>query len=334
MFDLSVVSKYRPQLMGIAIIWVFVFHSGRIGIPYYDFISEYGWMGVDIFFFLSAFGMGYSLREREGFYKRRMNRILPTWITMLIIIHVLGVVVLRYRPDLPFHIPHSFSQFICWYTGIGFYIANIFNLEEKTSYYYEWYIPSLLLLYLITPFLYRQSNKVLGVLLIVALIAGQMIISYYNVYLLSLFITRIPIYILGILAFRYCCTNAIQKDNIDGRTIIVLMVALYLFFNLVDQYIYQIQKPYCVLFLIPILCLIFCFFIDKLKLGAILSFYGGISLELYLIHLYGRPHFLISFIFDNKCIIIFGSFLLCSLCAYIFKRVMEKIQRLLRFCNN
>lgn len=83
-------------LRAIAIVWVMLFHSwivGGMGDPY-DAVAGYGWMGVDLFFVLSGYLIGYqllkplsqgeSLQWRE-FYRRRAFRILPAFLTVLAI---------------------------------------------------------------------------------------------------------------------------------------------------------------------------------------------------------------------------------------------------------
>ena len=80
-FKFSDIVSYRAELMGFAILWIFMLHSGAIGNPIYDTIRKFGWAGVDIFFFLSALGLCYSLNKNNNlkdFYLRRLNRIMPT----------------------------------------------------------------------------------------------------------------------------------------------------------------------------------------------------------------------------------------------------------------
>lgn len=85
MFDFS---KYRTELMGLAIIMV-VFHHltlrtsvGLLG-KGYMFLRVTGAMGVDIFLFLSGLGLFYSFRKNPDtkiFYKKRILRIIPTYL--------------------------------------------------------------------------------------------------------------------------------------------------------------------------------------------------------------------------------------------------------------
>jgi peptidoglycan/LPS O-acetylase OafA/YrhL len=81
-------------LRAIAIVWVMLFHSwivGGLGAPFQP-IADYGWMGVDLFFVLSGYLIGYQLLKplslgqpfRFGdFYRRRAYRILPAFLTVL-----------------------------------------------------------------------------------------------------------------------------------------------------------------------------------------------------------------------------------------------------------
>jgi peptidoglycan/LPS O-acetylase OafA/YrhL len=81
-------------LRAIAILWVMLFHSwivGGLSDPYQP-LSQYGWMGVDLFFVLSGYLIGYQLLKplsrgeplRFGeFYLRRAFRILPAFLLLL-----------------------------------------------------------------------------------------------------------------------------------------------------------------------------------------------------------------------------------------------------------
>ena len=59
--NFAIVSKYRTELMGIATLWVLLFHYGKIGIPIIDSLSTLGYGGVDIFLFLSLIPQHYNL---------------------------------------------------------------------------------------------------------------------------------------------------------------------------------------------------------------------------------------------------------------------------------
>jgi peptidoglycan/LPS O-acetylase OafA/YrhL len=83
-------------LRAVAIVWVMLFHSflvGGLG-PGFDWLSRFGWAGVDMFFVLSGFLIGTQvlrpLQRGEGlsirsFYLRRAWRILPAFTVVLVL---------------------------------------------------------------------------------------------------------------------------------------------------------------------------------------------------------------------------------------------------------
>lgn len=81
-------------LRAIAIVWVMLFHSYIIGglAPGFEWLSRYGWMGVDLFFVLSGFLIGSQLLAPladgkplalKAFYLKRAFRILPAFAVVL-----------------------------------------------------------------------------------------------------------------------------------------------------------------------------------------------------------------------------------------------------------
>jgi peptidoglycan/LPS O-acetylase OafA/YrhL len=96
-------------LRSIAIVWVMCFHTFLIGGlgPDWEWLTRFGWAGVDIFFVLSGFLIGsqwlQSLQSGAppslgGFYWRRAWRILPAFAVVLGV--YLAVPVLREEPNL------------------------------------------------------------------------------------------------------------------------------------------------------------------------------------------------------------------------------------------
>lgn len=325
--NLKTVVAHRSELMGLAILWVFMLHSGTIGNPIYDAIRKFGWAGVDIFFFLSALGLCYSLKKNNNlkdFYNRRINRILPTWLVVLFVVHMIGLVCNRYMPSLPFHVPNTIAQCLTWYSGIGYWISDF--LTNPDGYYYEWYIPSLLAFYLVTPFLYKQKSFTLILLTIVSVIISIILSNHHILYSLHFFYQRIPIFLLGLLSYRMIQipqNPSIEKMSFFGIVIMFMVGIILLFFK--EKYSVNIVITHIVQLMILLLLLFFSVIIDFLHINKILSFYGGISLELYLIHLYKRPLYLMSFITNSKIFAIILSLILCTLVAVVLQRLINVV---------
>lgn len=322
--------------MGVAILWIMLFHFGSIGILSYDALIKFGWIGVDIFFFLSAFGLCFSLEKKPGllpFYKRRLKRILPTWLLILFIVHIIGLICIHYSIGLFFDmIPQDIRQYFTWYTGLGYWIINFVPVRAPHEWYYEWYIPTLLFFYLITPWLYKQSSKMLiAIVLLVMIINPYIIDIIYNKNLDS-FLFRIPIFLFGILYYRMKVRNFQFQRNV-----IIYSFLLGVSFSIGNYYeITSVELCYIVLLVLPFSCIIVTHLLDWMCLNGIMAFLGSISLELYLIHLYKRPCYFVGLFIDNNIIVLIISMILCVIIAYLLHivvsySILKKLVRMFAF---
>lgn len=188
------ISRQRGPLMGIAIVWVFLFHTSAFNSTLFADICSKGYIGVDVFFFLSGLGLCYSLNKDSdiaSFYKKRVVRILPTWVLILCMMHMLSIVT---------HLPHPYTplQLMCYYTGIGYFLQPLFD-NPVCVYYYEWYIPTLLVFYLSAPFIFKLRCRFLAGLIALT-VAIALLLNHTSIgqfYYMSY--TRVPVYILGFL---------------------------------------------------------------------------------------------------------------------------------------
>ena len=143
--ELANISRYRGELMGAAMLFVILFH---VGLPREDMffgLRRMGNIGVDIFLFLSGMGLWFSWTKRPSlshFFTRRFLRIYPTWLLLAS---------LYYIPD---YLDLSFVQHSGHSTSIIDLIGDIsinwdFWLHDELTF---WYIPAIMLLYLLSPF--------------------------------------------------------------------------------------------------------------------------------------------------------------------------------------
>lgn len=83
------ITESRSCMMGIAIILVVLYHAtcSNISLGLLTLPSSYGLIGVDIFLFLSAYGISFSINKYSVgvFYRRRYERILPIYSIMMCI---------------------------------------------------------------------------------------------------------------------------------------------------------------------------------------------------------------------------------------------------------
>lgn len=320
------IGKYRSALMGFSMIMVFLYHArseklgfmptGLLG----DLFKNFN-LGVDIFLFLSAFGLCYSLKKNtiKRFYYNRFKRIIPTWWVVLFFIHITGIFVGSKFADGSFVYPHSAVDMFYWYTGLGYFFNTCC---------YEWYIPTLLFFYLLIPVINRLSrNQVLFIILLsiplILLYKGSGVLPY-----LSISIIRIPIFLLGILFFKDLEQNKYHLFLITCITLFSYIFSFSFFWKVPDV----IQAAPLLPIIIGLLSFILSFKYIR-YLEVFLTFFGTISLEFYLIHPYRRPQFLLSHIINNNVLLVLAAFILCLVLSYILHVLMKKVNEKFLFPN-
>lgn len=189
------ISKYRGVIMGIATIWILIFHAW---IPVFNnptnqvttvfhHIEEYirltGFYGVDIFLLLSGIGLTYAIKKDSigKFYYRRLRRVLPPFlVATLISWPVRG---------------WTFLTFIQNVTGYSFYFNHIHS--------FCWFVTAIITLYIAFPAYYKlfsmAKNKFLFTALAIALWLLLSILFHGTIrFDLYGFTSRIPIFLIGI----------------------------------------------------------------------------------------------------------------------------------------
>jgi len=157
-------------LRAIAIAWVMLFHSFLVGGLGADFewLSRYGWMGVDIFFVLSGFLIGSQLLKplaagakpslRE-FYRRRAYRILPAFAVVLAAYALLPG--LREEPGME-----------PWWKFAGFFMNLSIDYAQNRAFSHAWSLCVEEHFYLVFPVLALVLYRRIGVRGFVLLCAG------------------------------------------------------------------------------------------------------------------------------------------------------------------
>lgn len=81
-------SECRNEIKGVAILWVVFFHA-QLGLDgWAHWVQRIGYGGVDLFFFLSGFGLWHSLQKDanlERYLARRARRLLPAYVPFCLV---------------------------------------------------------------------------------------------------------------------------------------------------------------------------------------------------------------------------------------------------------
>ena len=277
----SVLSKYRTELMGAAILWVMLFHAVNLApdCQILDWLRAAGFGGVDIFILLSSMGLVMSLSRREQSYSqfmaRRAARILPAYY-LVMIPYTLFVLLTR---------GGHWSSLI-WNAMLLYYWVRPLGA-------FNWYVAGAMSFYAITPACFRRLRRsrrrelltAAGVLF--GLVIGRVMMMDGFWYSMDVFY-RVPIFFLGLLLGFY-----VLEDRKLGWKDILFW---YLWLGLGMAYLFYMGKgpyagyhPLCYLFLfttVP-MCFAFCWCFEHLPLGWLRKFLrllGTYSLEIYLLN--------------------------------------------------
>ena len=296
--EIGALSRYRGELMGLAILFVVLFHVGLPRTDLFFGLKRMGNIGVDIFFFLSGMGLWFSWAKAsplpppngggvkpfgsraKGFLKRRLQRIYPTWL-------LIG------------------GGFYIWqYMTGGNYSNNLLDLVGDITINWDfwlhdeltfWYIPATLMLYLWAPFymeLIRRHPvyRWLPVAMVMWCVAVQWVTPVHQaVGHIEIFWSRVPIFFIGI-----NMGEAVRrKDRIDGSALWLLLVVAVMALSMC-LWLEQVKHGKFPLFVermvyIPLTVtglLLLCRWLDHAPQWLLrsLSFLGALSLEIYLIH--------------------------------------------------
>ena len=191
----------RQWLMGFAIIWVIAFHFCMYGnllhVGLLNFLFGKGYLGVDIFLFLSCYGLCYSFENRSlrDYYLQRVKRLFPIYLLFVL------VLVVAYASLSPYS---QVATAALQLTGL----SNFFGLEL------EWYIPALIIIYALFPLIFKGLSLLysLGIwwnmALVALLVVAEPMLSKSIFYL---FVIRFPLIVVAVSAYFAVRENSLEK---------------------------------------------------------------------------------------------------------------------------
>lgn len=283
-YDLALLSKYRTQLMGFAILWITLYHTTFVF--YIPIISEIKWLGyagVEIFFFVSGIGLFFSWHQTPSiifFYKKRFLRIFPIHIFITIIFTSIAIYLYKYDISLLFYS----------ITTLGFWIKKGDILTSP------WFISAIVFLYFITPlFLKYFQSKILIASISVSLISIviTILISGTDFNYLQIFTARVPSFFLGL----YIGCLIIRNRKISFYYVIILYAMLIIGISSIVWILHNTGKGYGFIrfgfIWFPLIfttfptCMLLSIIYQKFTphiVTTILTFCGTYSLVIYLYH--------------------------------------------------
>ena len=289
--ELANISRFRAEQMGAAMLFVILFHVALDrGDPFYG-LRRCGNVGVDIFLFLSGVGLWFSWVKTPDvlrFYRRRLLRIVPTWIV---------VATAFYLPD--YLGARRFSHSIVDLIG-NITINWDFWLHDELTF---WYVPAIMALYLVAPWYMRliQSRPVyrwLPLLMVIWCVMVQWVLPIHHaVGHIEIFWSRVPIFFIGINFGEMVRT----RRQLSSDAVWLLLVTFLMTFG-TCLYLEQVRHGQFPLFVERMLYIPFtvCTALVMNRIfrrtpqwvNRLFRFVGALSLEAYLIHI----HFVLVYV--------------------------------------
>ena len=263
-FKITELNKHRSVLFGLSILLVIIYHIWCDTQVSELSIFRMGYIGVDVFLFLSALGCSYAYNKYDimTFYLRRFLRIIPINCVFVIICGVLSTFVWGNA--------WSLSKWLLSLSAFEFFNPHLSGPN--------WYIAALLIFYTFFPLLYLIVKKMSRLAIYAAFF-----ISFLFLYLIhditwyhSCFISRIGIFLLGIL----CYLLASKQEKYTGVEVIVMaMIAIIV--NAYMHLMFLTTALFAPAFIA--VCLYFIRLFSQVNiLMKLLSILGKYSLEIFL----------------------------------------------------
>lgn len=334
---ITLLSKHRSAIMGFAILWVMSFHL-RVSVDFIPFmmLRKIGYGGVDIFLFLSGFGLYYSCSKenfnKRLYYKNRFKRILPEFWIVLVVVFIL-------QRDFSCQ---SFYTLICCASTLGLWVWGKIP-------YVLWYISCILLFYAIYPQYYSLFKKY-GIIVPLLCIGGGFVIMVSYALFCIFFhdienvggeavyaYARIPIFFLGSI-FGWLAKNDGKITLNNTQKIFALVTVLLLFIasvgvaKIYPSNILRVCSLFFIPFIIvtPVLCIILAVLFNKINImDKIFAYIGSLSLELYMCHVYifKQFHYFVDNYGQNTaiCLVVILSCISAWILHVINKKCLQRL---------
>lgn len=272
----SVLSKYRSELMGVAMGAVMLFHAADMDLGLLNTPKTLGFGGVDMFVLLSAMGLSMSLtRRRQDFgtyLLRRGRRVLPAYYPVMLAYTLF--LLLRGRAA-----PSAF-----------FWNATLLQYWVRPAGRFNWYMTGLLVWYvLIYPLtvLMDRSRHRLGLVLLgsaLGIAVCELLYRDGQWYYMDIFF-RVPVLWEGILLGQWVLED--RRLGVRDWAAWGGCLGIGALWALVYLKGWSEWAAYMFPFTTVPACLVICLALDKLPLGWLrraLRFLGENSLEIYLLN--------------------------------------------------
>ena len=264
--------KTKQPIMGVAALLIILFHlfpvsrSNDVVSSYIRFVAMTGYIGVDIFFFMTGYMAYYSdTGNYFSYIKRKFLHIYPIFIFCCILYVIMG--------------KFSITKALLTVFGIEFILNGGGSMI--------WFIPAIMIFYLVVPFylkLVRKMNNIKLLIISLAIWSGLMLAleNFTDNHSLNIFLCRLPIILLGLFLAEYEGKWRVNIKAGVGVVLLVVGIALNYNFGYMIKLAFPISDIFYVTAIPYVMGIILCADVIFAKLKSyIFSALGKVSLELY-----------------------------------------------------
>ena len=292
--ELSLISRFRIELMGLATLGIIICHcpGNHVLMPkVLEYLMYIGKTGVALFFFLSGFGLFYSLSKNTdsliSWYKKRYIRILVPYLVFCLF-------------------PGFFEALIDPNTDWLRYIEKLTLISYWKNHDCAWFLAVLIPLYAVCPLFYKvikyEDSRKLNYLLLLAPFTFLPFIHIENIVLNTICyeMTNGVAFITGMISASYA-----KKNKSINIFVFLLLGVLYCILFFLQHRNFSTWYTGLLFISLPFLLYLF----DRFKIHWIwLSSLGIISLESYLTTT-GLPKYVAKFPWEHIGVSNYGNYL-------------------------
>ena len=284
--EFSAISRYRGELMGLAMLFVMLFHVAMPKSYALYGLVRCGNVGVDMFLLLSGIGLWYAWSKRPclpDFYWRRYTRIYPAWLLVACLFYIPNFVQTQgggYSPNIAHLIANIAVNWSFW------------RIDDLTF----WFIPAIMMMYTFAPAYmslierHAEYRWLPVVFMVLAVMVQYYPPIHHSVGHVEIFFSRIPIFLIGINMGAWVKEGRSMSGNSIWLLLTVLAMSLAMCMEFEESWrgrfpLFLERMVYIPLTVSGIMLLCIVLSHTPATVNKALAFVGSVSLELYLIHI-------------------------------------------------
>jgi len=247
-------------------LWINIFDRTSNLYNIEEFIRQMCFIGVDIFFFLSAYSIANIKKEDyKSFIKSRLKKVYIPYIIFALI--------------ALFYTKWNFKTFILNILGI-----NLF-LQGGGS--FLWFIPTVMLVYLVLPLYKEIDNKykiitplLTSIILLILTIILSLLSQFNHIFIIT---NRIPIILIGYYFKKTNIIDKLSKKYYIVLSLILTIIGLIILYNFRYLNLSYIKDVFYILGIPLIIGIILL--INLIPTNKIINILGSITFEMYAIQM-------------------------------------------------